>query len=766
MRIRLTFTIGVLALACASVSYAQDAPAPSGPTLFGLTGTVDFGARVTSTDGDAARYERYRDLRSGVFSSINLGQKNDRRLFGIRIEKVGYRDQSYAVDYNGGRTRASGSFDSIPLNYSYLTSSPWVESSTGVFSLSTVARQAVQNKVPGIVGVPQTVASLATTSIYRDLARPFDLQSRRDTLGGAYSYNATSALGFNVAFNSVKKSGNQPYGMSFSFNNANELPIPLDNRTNNMTAGLEYATSEGMIRVGWDASWFDNQIHEIIWDNPLRATDTNPYDASGYSNGNGPARGRMSMPPSNSMNVVSTTGLYKLPSHTTISGTVSFNAMNQNDALIPWTINSAIANPSVYASFPALASLPRATAEAKVHGLNGAFNFTSRPNTFFGLNMRYRFNDHRNLTPTFDAREYVRFDAVPEETGGETEHFNIRQNTFDLTGTFHLAQYTSLNLGYIFDDFNRTGRAFSDMRDYTFRASVDTVGSQLLTVRAAYDHTARIGSGFSEASLEDGGLQPGLRFYDEADRDRNRASLVFVANPASMVDVTLQLAAARDIYKGEGHDFGLLNNHNRSYNIGTSISPMTQLSVGANYGRDTYKSLQNSRNANPPGTDYGSWTDPNRTWFLDNDERVNNADVFVDLTQAIPHTDIRLNYEYSDSDNAFIHSGPRVQELLTNKALTVGDTPPCAAGLTSCFEALPNVTNTWHRVSADVRYFFTSRIGFAGTYSYEKFDVTDFATVDLTPGVPRIDYLGVINTGYGNRPYKGSTGFLRLLYTF
>ena len=118
--------------ACASVSHAQDAPAPSGPTLFGLTGTIDVGVRVTSTDGDAARYERYRDLRSGVFSGINLGQKNDQRLFGIRIEKVGYRDQSYAVDYNGGRTRASGSFDSIPLNYSYITSTPWVEQSPGV----------------------------------------------------------------------------------------------------------------------------------------------------------------------------------------------------------------------------------------------------------------------------------------------------------------------------------------------------------------------------------------------------------------------------------------------------------------------------------------------------------------------------------------------------------------------------------------------------------------------------------------------------------
>jgi len=51
---------------------------------------------------------------------------------------------------------------------------------------------------------------------------------------------------------------------------------------------------------------------------------------------------------------------------------------------------------------------------------------------------------------------------------------------------------------------------------------------------------------------------------------------------------------------------------------------------------------------------------------------------------------------------------------------------------------------------------------------YEKFDVTDFATIDLPgqPGVPRIDYLGEISTGYGNRPYDGNTVTVRLLYLF
>ncbi len=769
MRIRLTIATGALLLASVNLAGAQQTtstPKPAADET--VTGSVDVGVRSTSTTGDAARYERYRDLRSGMASRIDFGKTTDRSMWNVNAENIGYNDQRYGVNYAGGKAKITGMWDSIPLNYSYLTSTPWVEGSTGVFSLSPAARTAVQAKTPGIVGVPQNVANLATPSIYRGLATPFDLTSQRDTASAGLLYNISTDVGLNLTFSSAKKTGHQPYGMSFSFNNANELAVPLDNRTNDVSTGLEYVNSKGMIRVGWEASWFNNNIKQLIWDNPLRATDTTPYDASGYANGNGPAQGRMAAPPSNMMNVVSTTGLYKLPSHTTISGTVSFNAMSQNDALLPWTTNAAVANPTVYKTFPGLAALPRATAEASVHGVNAMFNFTTRPNSFFGLNMRYRFNDHKNLTPEFDGTQYVRFDAVPENTGNSTEQFNILENTMDLNATFNIAKYTSLKLGYIFDDFNRTGRAFSDMRDYTLRASLDTVGNQYVMLRFTYDHTNRIGSGFSEAAIEDGGAQPGLRFYDEADRDRNKGTLLFVVTPGNIFDFTFSVASAKDVYNGPGHDFGLLNNTNTSYNAGMNVSPAQTVGFGANYGYEKFNSLQNSANANPPGTDYGSWTDPNRVWTLTNDEKVNNFDLYLDLKKAIEHTDIRFSYDYSDSDNAFIHGGPRITELTNNVALTPGDTKPCAAGVTSCFIPLPNVTNKWQRAAVDLKYFFTTKVGLGFGYWYEKFDVSDFATVDLPgqPGKPRIDYLGEISTGYGNRPYKGNTAFLRLLYHF
>lgn len=727
----------------------KQAQAPAATSNVPWLGSVDFGFRGTSVDGDEARYDRYSDLANGAYSRLVFGKHSDTFAFDASAFNVGYHNQAYSASLTNGKLQFSGDWNSTPLNYSYMSVTPWVEASSGAtaaYTLDPAARLAVQTKTA--IGIPANAAQLATPSIYRALARPFDMSQRRDMGGLAMSYAATPDLGLNLSFSTTKKSGYMPWAASFAFNNANELPLPLDNRSNDMSVGAEWANRHGMVRVGWDASWFNNTYNDFVWDNPLRATDTTPYDPSGYSNGNGPAQGRMAMAPDSRMNTVSAMGLYKMPSRTTVNATLSLTSMKQNDTLIPWTINPSIANPTVYASFPELAHLPRTTADAEVRGMNALVNFNTRPNKYVAFNMRYRYNNHDNRTPAFDAVEYVRFDAVPEETGSETEAFDIKRRTMDVNGTFTLVPYTALRVGYSYDAFNRTGRAFSDMTDDIFRVSLDTTRSQYVTIRGIYEHTVRTGSGFSEEPIVEGGGQPTLRFYDEADRDRDRATLLFVLTPINAFDVTASFASGKDVYKGEGHEFGLLDNDNTAVNIGFSVNPNEKVSFGLNYGRDKYSSHQLSRNANPPPD--LQFNDPARNWTLDNDETVNNFDLYLDLPKAVKDTDLSLIYNFSDSDNAFIHGGPRIVSLT-------------AAGT---FEAVPNVTNKWRRVTAEAKHFFATKVGLAVGWWYEKLDVSDFSTVDLTAGVPRIDYLGELYTGYGNRPYKGNTGFARLIYLF
>ncbi len=644
-----------------------------------------------------------------------------------------------------------------------------------MLTLDDNAQKAVQAKlavgVPCAPGAPpaacgnpaQAALAKANRSIYVDLAKPFDMQMRRDAASVDLSYAATEAIGVNMGFTSTAKTGNMPWAASFAFNNVNEVALPLDQRTNDFTAGLEWANKQGMVRVAYDGSFFNNNIQSLTWDNPLFFTDfnngqlppTGPYDASGYSNGNGAAHGQEALAPSNTLNAVGITGLYKLPSHTTINGTVRFTDMASNEALLPWSTNSSINNPAVLAAFPGLRDLPRKTAEAEVKGMNALFDLNSRPTKMLGLAVRYRYNKHDNLTPHFPAEEYVRFDAVPEETGGETEQFDVTQDTLDATATLSLGSI-AVRTGYGYDSFIRTGRSFANMADRRFKLSVDTLRTQRLTVRAGYDYTQRRGEGFSESAIEDGGSQPGVRFYDEADRDSHRTSVIVIMTPMDMINFSATIGTSREKYLGEGHEFGLLNADVDDYMFGVNVTPMDNADFGVSYGRNTYSTFQKSRNANPPPDP--TWTDPTRDWTLNNDETVNTASAYMDLTHMYKGSELRFGYDYNDSDNAYLLGGPRTQSL----------------ALAGQFTPLPNVTNSWNRFTVDYKLFLGNNVGIGLGYWYEKFEVSDFNTIDTNgpvgfapaTGTPRIDWLGGLMTGYGNRPYTGQSFFARVLYRF
>lgn len=401
--------------------------------------------------------------------------------------------------------------------------------------------------------------------------------------------------------------------------------------------------------------------------------------------------------------------------------------------------------------------------------MNTLLNFSTRPFRPRNFTVRYRYNQRDVQTPTFDATEYVRFDAVPEEIEeGLSHQFDTSRHIFDANVSFTPARWGTLRAGYGHEAVERHGRGFSDVGEHIFRVSFDTFSSRRVTVRAGFDVARRRGEGFVETGIDyelgPGGTQPTLRYYDEANRDRTRGSLLFTVMPRDTVDVYVSFAGGKDEYMADtsvpvsrpGELFGLQDSDVTSWNAGVNVHPTDVVAFGANYGRDTYGSFQLSRNANPPPDP--SFTDPNRNWTLDNDDKINTVSVYLDLLRAVRNTDIRFGYDFSDSDNSFVHGGPRIAAL---------------ASLNQ-FIPLPDVENTWHRATADVQYFFTSRAGIGVGYYFEKLDIVDFNTIDtngpggFTPatGAPRIDWLGGLITGYGNRPYTGHTAYVRLLYRF
>lgn len=767
MRNRLMIGAAALFLATATSTWAQDEPQGTS----GSGGTLDVGGRFTSTTGDEARYERYRDLRDGANVNLLFHKETKDWTFALKALNIGYRDGRYKADFNSRRVLLSLLFDQTPLNFSYDARSPY-NCTAGNCSLDAGLRTAVQSGAA--VGVPQTAAQLAGGSIYNTIARPVDLKQKRDTIGAEARISATDNLDFTLGFNTYKRSGTMPYGASFAFNITTELPLVIDNRETDVSAGVEWASHQGMFRLGYQRSKFDQSIPSFTFDNPVRATDFcraglagqapgTCYDPSGYTNGNGPAFGRAALPPTNTLDTFNWMGMVKLPRRTTANASFAMGANRQDAALIPWTTNAVIANPTVYAAFPGLASLPRDTADMRVNYTTATMNVSSRPHKYLTLNARYRMNGRTDFTREFDAVEYVRFDAVPEETGGPTEARNINRNTLDFSATVTAIPYSALRFGYGQDKWEHTVRTTEGWKDKTARVSFDTVGNQYVTLRALFEHTKRDTIGFDLEDLIGQGMQPAARYFDEAARTRNRGTFIVELTPLSTVGLNFSLATGKDDYEAgdAAQEFGLLNNKNTAFTAGINYAPNEKVNLGADYGRDTFNALQQSRNANPAPDP--SWTDPNRNWTLTNDEKVNTFSLYADLVKPLAKTDIRVGYDYSDSDQGFVHGGPRIAGLAA-----IGQ-----------FIALPNVTNKWQRATIDIRYSVSKKVGVGAAYWYEKLDVADFGTVNTAGSAtlprpelgaqtdtPRIDWLGSISTGYGNRPYKGQTAFVRVFYMF
>ena len=87
MRNRLVIT---LALSLAAVAFAGTASAQQTTTTApAFKGTLDFGYRGSSVDGDKARWERYRDLRDGLASKLQVGKETDQYELSLNAGNIG-----------------------------------------------------------------------------------------------------------------------------------------------------------------------------------------------------------------------------------------------------------------------------------------------------------------------------------------------------------------------------------------------------------------------------------------------------------------------------------------------------------------------------------------------------------------------------------------------------------------------------------------------------------------------------------------------------
>jgi MtrB/PioB family decaheme-associated outer membrane protein len=677
-----------------------------------VSGFVDVSVSTADVTGDAARFQRYVDRRPlGSVEGFRLQTSRDQWRFESAAQHLGRRDQWLSASLQTPKVKASFSWDQIPYFASALTRSPFFSEAPGVLRLDDLMQTGVQAGQLGLTDVAGT-------------ARGFELRSRRHTASFDLKYSPTRVVDLKFAYKETRRDGGESIHGSFGFNNVVELSSPIDLRTRDVNADVEWTGARGLLRFGYDGSWFTNDVPTLVWDNPLKKSDI--VLPTGYITGNAGSQGRMALWPDSTMHGLSTSGYLRLPAKTRITASVRTGMQQQNQPLLPVTINTAA---------PDL-PLPRATTEAEARTLAANVVLTTRPVRYFSTDVRYRFFDYDNRTPVF-ATPFLVFDqALHAEV--ETSYSSYKRATFDVSASLTPVSSTSVRAGYTRGTDHRTFRIFERTTEDTYRVSVDS-GWRAFTVRGVVERAERRGTGFEVHLLEHAGEQPAMRHYDVADRDRRRVTGQVQVTPHKTFAFSGSIAVGDDQYVNSG--FGLRDSDNRTYNVTVDVAPVERVSFGAFYTRERFTASQNSRTALPkPDPQY---FDATRDWFVDSADTVETIGASVEARKLLPRTDIRLTYDVTRSDAVYVYHVPANSTLLP-------------------LSPLPPVHNALREANGELRFFLSKQVALGAIYWYSEYDVEDFGRAPSVIG--SLTPTGSLFLGSVYQPYSATAAALRLMY--
>src|SRR5207244_4560920 len=133
-----------------------------------------------------------------------------------------------------------------------------------------------------------------------------------------------------------------------------ELPEPIDYLNNNVRAMTEYARHNWALQLGYNGSFFEDNIGSLFFDAPFATADipvqiippgggcTPAAPAVNCAISSVPSHGEMALYPDNHANYLNFAGAFDAGRHLRVMGSTSNGWLRQNDAFLPYTANNAI----------------------------------------------------------------------------------------------------------------------------------------------------------------------------------------------------------------------------------------------------------------------------------------------------------------------------------------------------------------------------------------------------------------------------------------
>ena len=706
----------------------------------------------------SSKFFEYRDVPNGfVFRAFELNLIKGDRYLTLSADRIRQRDGRYALSFGSyGKLKANFVWNQIPHRFSYfaqtlyvpspVSAGPGVYSGPGAFyyGLPDPLQLAVQDA--GSFAAARALWSQYLTGVH---AVDLGLQRNKGALSLEYSPSVPLTLSLDASRETRK--GNREIGASFGFNLAVEVPGPVDYVTTDLKGTIEYSKSGATLQAGYDLSVFDNENTALIWDNPYRLTDqtySTPFGA--YVNGDGTSRGQMALDPSNNAQRAFFNSAVKLLKHTRITGNFSYGVFSQNERLLPFTINTALADPTV--GDPAALLAPRETALTKAHIVTFDLSLNSRlfkRNAFSAyLNAGYRSYDFANKTVPLDMPGQARLDQVWESAAAAGEPYELEPYSFTRSKAFadvsmNLVENTSLKFGYSRSWIKRqmgvlvAGEPEDKSHEDTFKVSADTNPTDWFLVRVSYFNSTR-----RRALDGTDAIYPTFNFkrYYNANRDRNAVNLLVGLSLIKNLEVELSYMLGNDTYPTA--DYGLKDSRFHSYSADLTYALGKRASVYGFYSSELYKANQAARQSNADGSFSVNLANDWTAFLKDKVDTVGGGFNTVIVKNKL---NFDLSYSFSNIKGTSALASPP------------GGTPDVAVNFTN-----NNIDTTkLQTLRTQFLWKFTSKISVAFGYWYEQYNLSDIARNDS-----KVDFvlLGGTYLGAIEPRYKYHVGFVKFMY--
>ncbi len=689
---------------------------------FRLTGEADLGAQKLEGNRNSPNFRTYRVIEEGfVANRLRLGiETKDQRWFSeFQGLDIGKDDQNYQIRMGQyGRYRLDLEWDETPHLYGEGRTA-FLRSEGGALNFPTALAAAVQ-------AAPAASKPVLLRQI--NGSAPFDLKTRNDALRTAFSWALTPEWDIRLGYDHTRRAGTRPMGAGFGSPGGQivEIPEPIEWQTDQLSFTTGYSTPVWQVQGGYSLSIFGNDIKTVTFGNPLFATPT----VAGFNSN----VGRIVLAPDNQSHNLSLAGGVNLPMATRLSAKVAYTINKQDDTFFSHTVNPLLAgDPRLRLYSPSL--------RGDVRNLLVNASGVTRPIQDVTVTGTYRFFGYYNFTlpQTFPAHEVRDTGAVVSETLFAIPHDYQKQNG-DLDASWRVLWPLTLRAGVGWERWDRAdSRETGRTDEYSLKTGLSYKPLSWLDIRAkyvrswkridfynTYAHIAhtQLDETLGASSLS--GQDPNLRKYDEAARDRHRAELSFRLMPLENLDVGLTGSYSRDDYPFSY--YGLQNGNEWSAGVDAAYSPVSWLTLRANYVREEYHSKQRSQSRTL--TAAGVLVD-----FLGFDWVSRNVDTYDTVGAG---TTIRLIPDRLEllGDYGYTRSIARVNSFNPNPVVCTGG---AAAGCTAANIATARATNfpddrfSLHRINAVLRYWLLKNLALRAGYTYERFRVSYWQTDFIQP---------------------------------